>query len=69
MIDQGGTEQTIGAMDWSPGTTSRTSPGWRPGPAGPFSGAQPEVNPDKWIRVTVDPKSPQVFSFTSEQAP
>jgi ribosomal protein L24E len=36
---------------------------------GSFSAAQPEMHPDMWLRVTVDPKNPQVFTFTSEQAP
>jgi hypothetical protein len=35
---------------------------------GSFSAGIP-VHPDKWIRVTVDPKSPQVFNFTTETAP
>jgi ribosomal protein L24E len=36
---------------------------------GQYSGQFPEVNPDKWIRVTVDPGTPQVFSFATETAP
>jgi hypothetical protein len=36
---------------------------------GSFSAAQPEVHPEMWLRVTVDPTSPGVFTFTSEQAP
>ena len=36
---------------------------------GAFSAAQPEAHPDMWIKVAVDPKSPQVFTFTSHQAP
>jgi hypothetical protein len=36
---------------------------------GSFSAAQPEMHPDMWLRVTVDPKSPQVFTFTSQAAP
>jgi hypothetical protein len=36
---------------------------------GAFSTSKPAVHPDKWIRVTVDPKSPQVFSFATETAP
>ncbi|MEW6477515.1 MAG: hypothetical protein AB1679_35135 [Actinomycetota bacterium] len=35
---------------------------------GAYSAGVP-VNPDKWIRVTVDPKSPQVFTFATETAP
>ena len=37
---------------------------------GAFSTSQPQLkpNPEKWIRVTVDPKSPQVFSFATETA-
>ena len=36
---------------------------------GAFSAQQPEARPDMWLRVAVDPKSPQVFTFTSQQAP
>ncbi len=36
---------------------------------GSFSSQAPEAHPDMWIRVTVDPKSPQVFSFVTETAP
>jgi hypothetical protein len=36
---------------------------------GSFSSTFPQAQPDMWIRVAVDPKSPQVFTFTSEQAP
>jgi ribosomal protein L24E len=36
---------------------------------GSFSSTMPEAHPDMWIRVAVDPKSPQVFTFTSQQAP
>jgi len=35
---------------------------------GSFSAGYP-ANPTKWIRVTVDPRSPQVFSFATETAP
>jgi hypothetical protein len=36
---------------------------WAAGPAGSQS---TETDPNKWIRVTVDPSSPQVFSFATE---
>jgi hypothetical protein len=36
---------------------------------GSFSVQYPQMHPDMWLRVTVDPKSPQVFTFTSQQAP
>jgi hypothetical protein len=36
---------------------------------GSFSSTFPQAQPDMWVRVGVDPKSPQVFTFTSEKAP
>jgi hypothetical protein len=33
---------------------------------GPPAGGAGPLQPEKWIRATVDPKSPQVFSFTTE---
>ncbi|HEV3365082.1 MAG TPA: hypothetical protein VG795_13255, partial [Acidimicrobiia bacterium] len=35
----------------------------------PTSGSQIPPEPKKWLRVTVDPKDPKVFSFTPETAP
>ena len=61
-----------------PGSTDMTSGPWTDVPnftrvmtyaGGSFSSQLPETHPDMWVRVTVDPKSPQVFTFTSEQAP
>jgi hypothetical protein len=39
--------------------------------AGGQAASQTTLPPDpkKWLRVTVDPKSPQVFTFTTETAP
>jgi hypothetical protein len=34
--------------------------------AGPPAGGAGALEPEKWIRATVDPKSPQVFSFVTE---
>ena len=68
-IDKGGyRNQTTGAMDlaWDDVPNFTRVQTWA---GGSPSGTQPETNPDRWIRVTVDPKSPQVFTFTSEQAP
>jgi hypothetical protein len=69
-IDKGGYAQ--------PGSTDMTGGPWTDVPnftrvmtyaGGSFSSQIPEAHPDMWLRVTVDPKSPQVFTFTSEQAP
>jgi hypothetical protein len=35
----------------------------------PNGGSPAYLGPEKWVRATVDPKSPQVFSFTTESAP
>jgi hypothetical protein len=60
------------------GVTERMSGAWTDVPnftrvetyaGGAFSASKPDARPDKWIRVTVDPKSPQVFSFATETAP
>jgi ribosomal protein L24E len=68
-IDKGGRpNKTTGAMEggWDDVPNFTRVETWA---AGAFSASQPELHPDMWIRATVDPKSPQVFTFTSEQAP
>jgi hypothetical protein len=60
----GATVEMVGAWDDVPNFTRVET--WA---GGSFSAAQPEMHPDMWLRVTVDPKSPGVFTFTSETAP
>jgi ribosomal protein L24E len=69
-IDQGGWSPTPDGTDMVGGWTDvpnftrvETYAG------GSFSVQYPQMHPDMWLRVTVDPKSPQVFTFTSQQAP
>ena len=68
-IDKGGRlNNTTGAMDgaWNDVPNFTRVETWA---GGAFSAQRPEMNPEKWIRATVDPKSPQVFTFTTESAP
>jgi hypothetical protein len=37
--------------------------------AGPPAGGGVPLQPEKWLRATVDPNSPQVFSFVTESVP
>jgi hypothetical protein len=73
-IDKGGwptpknggtTVEMVGAFDDVPNFTRVET--YAGGQATSGSGIPPD--PKKWIRVTVDPKSPQVFSFVTEEAP
>jgi ribosomal protein L24E len=67
-IDKGGWQTKAGAMDatWDDVPNFTRVETWA---AGSYSGSNTETHPDMWIRVTVDPKSPQVFTFTDETAP
>ena len=67
-IDKGGWPDATGAMEfaWNDVPNFTRVETWA---GGSFSSQMPEANPDKWIRVTVDPKSATVFSFTTETAP
>jgi ribosomal protein L24E len=66
-IDQGGKANADGSPDsnWPAMSNFTRVETYASGP--PAGGTGP-IEPAKWIRVTVDPKSPQVFTFTSEQA-
>jgi ribosomal protein L24E len=71
-IDQGGwaTPRPDGSVDmtgaWTDVPNFTRVETWA---GGAFSAQRPEMFPKNWVRATVDPKSPQVFSFTTETAP
>ena len=67
-IDKGGKANADGSPDtnWPAMANFTRVETWASGPA---AGGVGSIEPAKWIRVNVDPKSPQVFTFTTETAP
>jgi hypothetical protein len=72
-IDKGGKMNDDGSPDtvwndknWPPLANFTRVETFAGGP--PAGGAGP-LQPEKWIRATVDPNSPQVFSFVTETVP
>jgi hypothetical protein len=64
-IDNGGKANTDGSPDTNwPALANFTRVETHAG--GPPAGGGSALEPEKWLRATVDPKSPQVFSFTTE---
>jgi ribosomal protein L24E len=68
-IDKGGWPDKTGAMEltWDDVPNFTRVETYAGGQTTSMSPVPPE--PKKWIRVTVDPKDPKVFTFTSETAP